>query len=97
MLGRFYIWFWFHTEFWLTSIDRRPYTFIFRDFIYRHVSIACTLIGVFYAGMIALSVWHGTAATITVAMGSFLLAHLVWGSKYIEQQQEWPTYLGNSI
>lgn len=94
MIGRFYLWFWFHTEFWLTKIDRRPYTFIMRDWIYTHLNFALVLIAVFYAGMVTLSCWHGTAATITVALGSLLLAHLVWGSTWIEGQQEYPPYLG---
>ena len=94
MLSRFYLWFWFHTEFWLTLEGRRPYTFIFRDWIYTHIQTFLVLVGLFYAGMITLSVWHGTAATITGSLCSFLLAHLVWGSKYIEQQQEYPEYLG---
>jgi hypothetical protein len=91
-LGEFYCKFWFATEFWLTPKDRRPYTFIFRDYIYRHNLIASLLILAFYMGMIALSVWHGTASTITIAVGSFLLAHLVWGTAWIEHQQESPEY-----
>ena len=94
MLGRFYLWFWFHTEFWLTPIDRRPYTFIFRDWIYRHVNLTLVLVALFYAGMVTLSCWHGLASTITVALGSLLLAHLVWGTKWIEGQQESPPFLG---
>ena len=94
MLGRFYLWLWFHTEFWLTRIDRRPYTFIMRDWIYTHTGLTALFVALFYAGMVTLSVWHGTASTITVSLGSFLLAHLVWGTKWIEGQQEYPPYLG---
>jgi len=93
-LGDFYLWFWFHSEFWITPVDRRPYTFIFRDFIYTHVPLSVTLIILFYAGMIVLSIWHGTMSTIIVAVGSFILAHLVFGTKWIEGQQEFPEYLG---
>ena len=93
-LARFYSRFWFATEFWLTPVNRRPYTFIFRDFMFRHVTITAILIFLFYAGMITLSVWHGTMSTIIMAFGSFLLAHLVWGTSWIEHQQEYPTYLG---
>jgi len=93
-LGRFYQWFWFHSEWYLTPVNRRPYTFIMRDWIFTHPVLASVLIFLFYAGMIVLSIWHGTASTITTSVGSFLLAHLVWGSKYIEQEQEFPEYLG---
>ena len=94
-MGQFYLWFWFHTEFWLTPVNRRPYTFIMRDWIYTHVNLFVTFVIIYYAGMITLSVWHGTASTITVSLGSFLLAHLIWGTKWIEGEQEVPEYLGN--
>ena len=93
-LGRFYLWFWFHTEFWLTPVDRRPYTFMMRDWIYRHVTTSIILITIYYVCIIVLSIWHGTASTITSSLASFLLAHLVWGSKWIEGQQESPDFLG---
>lgn len=91
-LGEWYARFWFHTEFWLTKKDKRPYTFIMRDWIYTHINWAITLMALFYAGMITLSVWHGTASSIIMALGSFLLAHLVWGTAWIEGQQEYPEY-----
>ena len=94
MLGSFYQWLWFHTEFWLTPVNRRPFTFIMRDWIYRNVGWFAVLVTLFYTGMIILSLTHGTVSTVIVALGSFLLAHLVWGSKYIEQEQEFPAYLG---
>ena len=95
MLGRWYSWLWFHSEWYLTPIDRRPFTFILRDIIYNNVGWAVTFIILFYASMIVLSFWHGMASTITTSIASFVLAHLVWGSKWIENEQEWPTYLGN--
>jgi hypothetical protein len=93
-MGKFYLWFWFHTEFWLTPVDRRPYTFIMRDWIYTHVNQFVMYVCMYYAGMITLSVWHGTASTIATALGSFLLAHLVWGTKWIEGEQESPAFFG---
>jgi len=94
MLGRVYQWLWFKLEFWWTPVDRRPLTFIMRDFIYTHIPLFAALVFLFYAGMITLSIWHGTAATIISSLCSLLLAHLVWGSKYIESEQEFPEYLG---
>ena len=93
MLGKFYQWFWFHTEFWLTHVDRRPYTFIMRDWMYNHTTFSAALVILFYIGMIVLSLWHGTITAVISALGSFILAHLVWGSKWIEGQQEFPEYI----
>jgi len=67
-----------------------------RDWIYRNSGVSACLVALFYAGMILLSMWHGTMSTIITAIGSFLLAHLVWGSKWIEGQQEFPEYLGDA-
>ena len=94
ILTNLYSWFWFHTEFWLTPIDRRPYTFIWRDWIYRHMAAFVVMVVVWYAGVITLSVWHGTIATMLSTLSSLVLAHLVWGSKWIEEQQEQPHFLG---
>jgi hypothetical protein len=94
ILGKLYLRFWFATEFWLTPVDRRPYTFIFRDWIYRHLNIFLAMVVGFYVIMVVLSVWHGTMATIAGSLCSFLLAHLVWGSEWIEHQQEAPAFLG---
>ena len=94
MLGNFYQWFWFHTEFWLTPINRRPYTFIMRDWIYNHLNLAIDLIIAWFIGMIILSIWHGTMATILSIFTGLLTAHLVWGSSWILGQQESPQYLG---
>ena len=94
MLGRFYQWLWFRFEFWLTPVNRRPLTFIFRDWIYTHTGLFAVLVMIFYAGVVILSIWHGTTSTIITSVVSFILAHLVWGSAYLEGQQEFPTYLG---
>ena len=95
MLGRFYQWFWFATEFWLTPIDRRPLTFIFRDWIYSHVGWFIIFLVIWFGGIFAWNLFYPVPASITGFLSAFLLAHLVWGSKYIEQEQEWPTYLGD--
>ena len=95
MLGRLYLRFWYATEFWLTRTDRRPYTFIMRDWIFSHHRLTIALIIIWYGGLIALSPSHPLASLILGALSSFLLAHLVWGSAYIEHQQEYPEYLGD--
>jgi hypothetical protein len=96
MLRKLYQWLWFRLEFWLTPLDRRPLTFIFRDWIYPHAGWFALIVFIFYAGMIALSIFgHGTISTILTALGSLVIAHLVWGSAWIEKQQEFPEYLGD--
>jgi hypothetical protein len=92
-LGEFYLWFWYHTEFWLTKINRRPYTFIMRDWIFRHTNVAFILVLSWFALLIGLAhiieIWTVVLAILT----AFLLGHLVWGSAWIEHQQEKPDYL----
>ncbi len=93
-LGRFYQWFWFKTEFWLTPVNRRPYTFIMRDWIYSHKVYFIIIITIW----IGLDIWwvinSPIPALIVGLLLSFLLAHLIWGTKWIERQQEFPQYLG---
>ncbi len=94
MLGRFYQWFWFKTEFWLTPLDRRPYTFIMRDWMFTHGGMAASLIVTWYILVVALHFWHSTTSLVLGILSAFVLAHLVWGSKWIESEQESPAYLG---
>jgi hypothetical protein len=68
-----------------------------RDWIYTHLTAFYIIVLVWTAGMITLSVWHGTTATVLSIFSYFLLAHLVWGSAWIEHQQESPEYLGEEI
>ena len=96
MLGRFYSWFWFHTEWYLIPVNRRPYTFIMRDWIYPHSGIFAAMVFIWYAGMMALENWYPFWAGGCLIFSSLLIAHLVWGSKYIENQQEYPEYLGEN-
>lgn len=94
-LGRFYERFWFATEFWLTPVNRRPLTFIFRDWIFTHVPATIILAILWYLGLGLLAFFgHGLGAMILGCLSSFVLAHLVWGSTWILHQQEYPTYLG---
>ena len=94
MLGRFYQWFWFHTEFWLTPVNRRPYTFIMRDWIFTHIGWFVLALVVWFGLLFFWNLYQPTPALIIGLLSSFLLAHLVWGTKWIEHQQELPTYLG---
>lgn len=89
-----YAWFWFHTEFWLPPLGRRPYTFILRDWIYGHRLAFAVLVTVWYGGLLILAGRQARLALVLGILSSLLLAHLVWGSRWRRGEQEWPPYLG---
>jgi len=97
ILGKFYQWFWFNTEFWLTPVDRRPYTFIMRDWIYTHIGWFIVMASVWFAGVFTWVLFQPVPASFIGFFSAFLLAHLVWGSKWIEGQQEFPEYLPEDL
>ncbi len=84
-----YMKFCYYTQFWLKPIDRRPYTFIFRDIYHKSPLVVITLGGIAlylfgrYTAQISLSVV--LSMIVTVLIGE-LLGHLFWGKKYIEGQ-----------
>ncbi len=85
-----YAWFWFHTQFWLPPEERRPYTFIIRDFYRDHPILWSFLM--FLAGYFSfnhLRPWD--FAKVSVGL---LLGHLFWGARYKPGEQESPEYLG---
>jgi hypothetical protein len=93
MLGKIYAWFWYHTEFWIANkLHRRPYTFIFRDWIYTHVHLFACLLIAWIVGFFVLNLYHPALTFVLTVLLSMLLAHLVWGSDWIQNQQEYPTY-----
>jgi hypothetical protein len=102
-ITRLYFWtyeyFWFHTEFWIKDPEqRRPYTYIFRDWIYPHMAAFIAILIIWYVGLGA-SVWFAPNKIIilvVLALGVFsgwLSAHLVWGGKWNKGEQEWPPIL----
>ncbi len=92
-LGNLYVQFWYHTEFWLTPVNRRPYTFIFRDWIYTHIPAFIVLTSIWFIGVIVLAQWYAVLTSILGILSGMVLAHLVWGSAWIEHQQEYPQYV----
>jgi hypothetical protein len=94
MLVKFYLWFWFHTEFWLTPVNRRPYTFIFRDWMYKNPYFAYILTLAWMFTLFFLNIAHPAIGYASIAFSFMLLAHLVWGTVWIEGEQEVPEYLG---
>ncbi len=89
--------FWFATQFWLKPLDRRPYTYIFRDWYHNNplpiimgLAVVSYLVGR-YTTQISLSV----VLSVVVSLGiGIVLGHVYWGRKHIEGQQEDPTYIG---
>lgn len=79
----FYAWFWFHTEFWLAPEERRPYTFIFRDWIFPHKNIFWVISAVWFLGIMAWVHWNPYGASVTGMLTICLWAHLVWGSDWV--------------
>lgn len=91
-----YAWFWFHTEaLWIkNTLLRRPYTYIFRDWLYPHMKWFLTILAVWYIGMLVWMHWNPYPPAILMALSSWLSAHLVWGSRWKKGEQEWPVYMG---
>lgn len=94
-LGNLYQRIWFATEFLVTPINRRPWTFCMRDFIFGHPWWAIPMIMAWYIGLIALQFYCSWASLGLGTVSSFVLAHVVWGAAWISKQQENPTYLGD--
>ena len=94
-LGEWYQWLWFRVEFNLTPIDRRPFTFIMRDYIFTHCWQSWVMVLMWYVSMFVLMIWHPFIAGGLLVASSLVLSHVVWGSSWIEKEQEWPPYLGD--
>ena len=93
-LSKIYSRIWFATEFAVTPVNRRPFTFILRDLIFSHPQWGGALIGLWFAGLVILSLSHGWIALTLGAVSAFVLGHVVWGERAIFGQQESPPYLG---
>jgi hypothetical protein len=85
-----YAWFWFHTEFWLEPMARRPYTFIMRDWIYPHMKWFLVILALWYAGNFYWLNFHIWSPAVLLVLSSWLSAHLIWGGKWCQGEQEWP-------
>ena len=88
-----YAWFWYHTEFWLEPLERRPYTYIMRDWIYPHMNWFRSILISFNALMGYLTFCIHPAVAVPWVLASWLSAHLFWGGGWMPGQQEWPTVL----
>lgn len=98
-----YAWFWFHTQFWIEDPEqRRPYTFIMRDWIYPNMSWFLVITAVWVLGLFTwmtlsimnCNVMHGLGCLALSLFSAMLWAHLCWGGGWKQGEQEWPPYLG---
>lgn len=86
-----YAWFWYHTEFWIKQPEqRRPYTYIMRDWIYPHMNWFRAMLVCFNVLMGWLTFCIQPAVAVPWVLASWLCAHLTWGGGWIPGQQEWP-------
>lgn len=94
-----YAFFWFYTEaLWIKDPEaRRPYTFIFRDWIFPHMKAFLVILAVWYVGIFIWLHWNPYPPAILIGLSSWLGAHLVWGGTWRQGEQEWPPYLGKAI
>lgn len=89
---KLYAWFWYYTEFWLKPVDRRPYTFIIRDFYYCH-PILTLFFSAWVSYLFNLFVFVDWKVWTGLSVGT-LLGHLFWGKEYVKGEQENPPYTG---
>ncbi len=92
-----YQWWWFHLEFWLVPEERAPLTYKFRDLYHRVPLLVITLGAIVlyllgrYTTLVSISVLLSIVIALFVGI---LLGHLFWTGRYVEGEQESPTYLG---
>jgi hypothetical protein len=90
-----YWWLWYHVEIlWIkVKEQRRPFTFMMRDFLIQHkvwsTFIILGQVGVLFWGNLA----HPGALFFVSAFYFALFAHLIWGSPIKENEQEDPPYI----
>lgn len=93
-LGKLYAWLWFTTEFWLAPSERRPYTYIMRDFYHGNPLLTILIISSlsYCAGR-----WWLPVTVVIFGIGlallftGIVLGHLFW-TKYTPGEQEVPEY-----
>ena len=84
---------WYHVEFWLPPKERRPFTFIIRDFYHDHpilwTFLCCWLVYLFNH-FIDTDLFSWLLVSIGILMG-----HLFWGRPWVVGEQEYPEYTKN--
>lgn len=94
-----YAYIWFHTEIWIKDKEqRRPYTFIMRDWAYTHQLAFFGITVVWYCIMLVwlyccwIYRWLPIGSGIVIALSSLLWAHVRW-AYWKPGEQEWPPIL----
>ena len=85
---------WYHVEsvFGIAKKLRRPFTYIFRDFLHRYVIPGWVIRICLITGSIYLARWNFILGALVGILYGLILGHLDWGGKYTPEQQEDPEY-----
>ena len=86
-----YRWFWYHTEFWIPKDERRPYTYLMRDFYHGSplltLLIFCTLSYCFGRWWVPLAI-ATLLKGLGLLLGGILLGHLFWGTPWKQGEKD---------
>ena len=96
-MKRLYKLIWFYSEWFLPPEKRRPFTFIIRDIYYKSPLLVVVFgaIGFYLLGRYTTQISASSLLShIVVGLICIVIGHVLWGKKYIPDQQEDQTYLG---
>ena len=91
--------FWFRVQFWLSPYERRPFTFMFRDWYHQAPlpTITGLAITFYMTGRYTTQISTVVLLSIVLALSvGIILGYTYWGKTHFRGQQEYPTYLGDS-
>ncbi len=95
-LEKIYCWIWYHFEFWMDKYARRPFTYIFRDFLHRYKAVGWIIRVILITGVLFLCRWCWWIGGLTGILYGLILGHLDWGTAYQPGEQENPPYIEDS-
>ena len=85
-----YEYIWYHVLFFLPPEERRPFTFIMRDFYHKSPFIC---IGVIVWILWAITLFHQVTWQELVLVGvGVIVGHLFFGKDYVAGEQEYPPF-----
>jgi hypothetical protein len=92
-LTKAYFWCWYHIEsLWIEDKWlRRPFTYLFRDFLHQHLIIGIIIRLAIVTGVILLTRWNYWGVLVGM-LYAFILGHIDW-SGYKPNEQEDPPYI----
>ncbi len=83
---------WYHVQFWVDKRLRRPFTYVFRDFLHQHLILGIFIRLGIVTGIIFLCRWNWAVGAPAAIVYGFILGHIDWGG-YKPGQQEDPEYI----